>query len=236
MIDERKKAILEYIVRDYIQTAIPVSSGKISAAGAIDASPATIRNTMLELDEEGYITQPYTSAGRIPTEKGYQYFIEHCTEWRDPSREAKREVQKAVSQKSASIDEIFEDISRTLARRLKLFSGIGMWGASQHMSTSGLGEVFQEPEFMEHTTALEFARRIESIHEEMRSLALRPHTSSHLPAIDIDTFGIVSVSYTDRGGTSYMAFTMGPRRMDYEEAGSLLKYTMEDFINNHKDI
>jgi transcriptional regulator of heat shock response len=233
MLDQRKQSILEYIVRDYIRTAIPVSSGKMSAAGAIEASPATIRNIMTELDEEGYIMQPHTSAGRIPTEKGYQYFIEHCTEWRDPPKNTKRELQKAVARKEESIERAFEEVSKALARHLKLFSGIGVWGHNEHLSTHGLGDVFQEPEFLEHTIALEFAQQVEHIHEDMKKLAMQAHGEhTQLPSVAIGTFGVVSVSYTDPNGTSYVAFSMGPRRMNYEEAGSLLKYTIEDIINN----
>ncbi len=233
MLDVRKQAILEYIVRDYIRTATPVSSGKMSSTGAIDASPATIRNIMTELDEEGYITQPHTSAGRIPTEKGYQYFIEHCTEWRDPPKNTQRELQRAVAGNRENIERSFEEVSKALARHLKLFSGIGVWGQNEFLSTHGLSDVFQEPEFMEHTTTLEFAERIEHIHDEMKKLAMRAHGElTQLPSVVIGTFGVVSVSYTDPHGTSYVAFSMGPRRMNYEEAGSLLKYTIEDIINN----
>ena len=75
MLDSRKEHILDFIVRDFVRTAIPVSSGRVSdkkaigggIAGSPAGSPATIRNIMLELDEEGYLYQPHTSAGRAPS-------------------------------------------------------------------------------------------------------------------------------------------------------------------------
>ena len=76
MLDERKAAILSAIVREYIETAQPVGSGRIAAAPGVDVSPATVRNEMAALEDLGYLAQPHTSAGRIPTDKGYRFFVD----------------------------------------------------------------------------------------------------------------------------------------------------------------
>lgn len=76
MLDERKAAILAAIVREYIETAQPVGSGRIAAAPGVDVSSATVRNEMSALEELGYLVQPHTSAGRIPTDKGYRFFVD----------------------------------------------------------------------------------------------------------------------------------------------------------------
>ncbi|MBI3337326.1 MAG: DeoR family transcriptional regulator [Candidatus Staskawiczbacteria bacterium] len=76
MISERQIRILNSLVKEYIDSAEPVSSNLLKKKCGLDVSPATIRNEMQELTEQGYIKQPHTSAGRIPTEKGYRYFIE----------------------------------------------------------------------------------------------------------------------------------------------------------------
>lgn len=76
MLDERKAAILSAIVREYIETAQPVGSGRIAAAPGVDVSSATVRNEMAALEELGYVVQPHTSAGRIPTDKGYRFFVD----------------------------------------------------------------------------------------------------------------------------------------------------------------
>lgn len=226
VLHERQKRILEYIVRDYIRTAVPVSSGKISESDTFESSPATIRNVMLELDEKGYIVQPHTSAGRIPTEKGYHYFIKYCTTWRDPSLQAQRELSSAALRTEKEPQEAFDEISKTLARHLRLFSGVSLWGEHERLFAHGLGEVFKEPEFEEHDTVLEFTRRIEHLHEELRALRARSHDdeTSYAPDVSVGTFGVVSMSFHSRDGTSYTAFSMGPKRMNYEHAGSLLRY------------
>lgn len=76
MITNRQEKILNLLIREYIDKAEPISSELLKKKCSLDVSPATIRNDLQGLTKEGYIAQPHTSAGRIPTEKGYRYFIE----------------------------------------------------------------------------------------------------------------------------------------------------------------
>jgi heat-inducible transcriptional repressor len=80
MLDERKTAILRAIVHEYIATAQPVGSTHIANAPGVHVSSATVRNEMAVLEQEGFLVQPHTSAGRIPTDKGYRFFVDHMTE------------------------------------------------------------------------------------------------------------------------------------------------------------
>ncbi len=77
MLDERKAMILRAVVEEYIETAQPVGSGLVARAPGVQVSPATVRNDMAVLEQEGYLYQPHTSAGRVPTEKGYRFFVDH---------------------------------------------------------------------------------------------------------------------------------------------------------------
>jgi len=76
MLDERKSAILSAVVQEYIATALPVGSTHIADAPGVHVSSATVRNEMAVLEQEGYLVQPHTSAGRIPTDKGYRFFVD----------------------------------------------------------------------------------------------------------------------------------------------------------------
>jgi heat-inducible transcriptional repressor len=76
MLDDRKAAVLHAVVQEYIETAQPVGSSRISNAPGVEVSSATVRSDMAHLEEEGYLTQPHTSAGRIPTDKGYRFFVD----------------------------------------------------------------------------------------------------------------------------------------------------------------
>src|SRR5690554_4656775 len=77
MLTERQKKILQAVVDDYIQTAEPVGSRTVSKRKGVGFSAATIRNEMSDLEEMGYLEQPHTSAGRIPSHKGYRYYVDH---------------------------------------------------------------------------------------------------------------------------------------------------------------
>jgi heat-inducible transcriptional repressor len=77
MLDDRKTAILSAVVQEYIATAQPVGSTHIAGVPGVNVSPATVRNEMAVLEQEGYLVQPHTSAGRIPTDKGYRFFVDH---------------------------------------------------------------------------------------------------------------------------------------------------------------
>jgi len=79
VLDDRKLAVLRAIVQDYVSTMEPVGSKSLVDRHHLDVSPATIRNDMAVLEEEGYIAQPHTSAGRIPTDKGYRLFVDRLT-------------------------------------------------------------------------------------------------------------------------------------------------------------
>ena len=76
MLDDRKSAILRAVVEEYIETALPVGSNAVARARGLAVSPATVRNEMGALEREGYLAQPHTSAGRIPTDKGYRFFVD----------------------------------------------------------------------------------------------------------------------------------------------------------------
>ena len=76
-LDERKVKILDAVIRNYLATGEPVGSRTISKYTDLNLSSATIRNEMADLEELGYIVQPHTSAGRIPSDKGYRFYVDH---------------------------------------------------------------------------------------------------------------------------------------------------------------
>ena len=79
MLDDRKSAILRAVVQQYIETAQPVGSTTVAARPDVGVSSATVRNDMTVLERDGYLAQPHTSAGRVPTEKGYRFFVDGLT-------------------------------------------------------------------------------------------------------------------------------------------------------------
>src|ERR1700690_3206865 len=92
-LSERQKSLLLIIIRDYIDSAQPVSSKRLVEHHRLDLSSATIRNEMSALTELGYLRQPHTSAGRVPTEEGYRYFVSQMID----QAELSKAVQHTIS-------------------------------------------------------------------------------------------------------------------------------------------
>src|SRR6201994_4076325 len=115
VLDERKLAVLRAIVEDYVSTTEPVGSKSLVDRHGLDVSPATIRNDMAVLEEQGYIAQPHTSAGRIPTDKGYRLFVDRLTAVK-PMSAAERRAIEAFLVGAYSADEIVARTVRLLAQ------------------------------------------------------------------------------------------------------------------------
>ena len=115
MLDDRKAAILRAVVQEYIETAQPVGSGRIARADGVDVSSATVRNEMATLETEGYLVQPHTSAGRIPTEKGYRYFVDTIGSPGALRGDQARQVRDFFRAAHGEIEEMLEATSRLLA-------------------------------------------------------------------------------------------------------------------------
>ncbi|MCX7903774.1 MAG: heat-inducible transcriptional repressor HrcA [Caloramator sp.] len=108
---ERKRYILKAIVDDYIETAEPVGSRTIAKKYEMGISSATIRNEMADLEELGYLEQPHTSAGRVPSDKGYRYYVDKLINIKDPTPEEASEIKSILQ--FATICEIDNIIKRT---------------------------------------------------------------------------------------------------------------------------
>ncbi|MSQ15351.1 MAG: heat-inducible transcription repressor HrcA [Dehalococcoidia bacterium] len=105
MLSQRRESILKGIIGEYLATAVPVASLTIARIGTLGVSPATIRNDMALLEEEGYITHPYTSAGRVPSDKGYRYYLEWLMPLEALSLPYRRTILHQFHQVEGDIDE-----------------------------------------------------------------------------------------------------------------------------------
>src|SRR5438105_3778205 len=115
MLDERKAAILRVVVEEYIETAQPVGSSHVAAVPSLSVSSATVRNEMATLERDGYLVQPHTSAGRIPTDKGYRFFVDSLTEPGplDPAR--RQQVKTFFARAHGELEQMLQDTSRLLS-------------------------------------------------------------------------------------------------------------------------
>ncbi len=114
-IDERKLEVLRAIVEDYVLTHEPVGSKALAERHALGVSPATVRNDMAVLEEEGYIAQPHTSAGRIPTDKGYRLFVDRLSQVKPLSSPERRAIQTFLDG-AIDLDDVVRRTVRLLAQ------------------------------------------------------------------------------------------------------------------------
>ena len=111
-LDERKKKILQAVIRNYLETGEPVGSRTISKYTDLNLSSATIRNEMSDLEELGYIVQPHTSAGRIPSDKGYRFYVDNLMEEKD--REVS-EMKDFVIERTEKMEQVLKQVVKLLA-------------------------------------------------------------------------------------------------------------------------
>ena len=115
MLDNRKKRILQAIVDEYINTAEPVSSGSIVNKYGLDFSSATIRNDMAELEKVGFLDKPHTSSGRIPSAKGYRFYVDELIKDDNISLEEIKYIQSKLETKVNQIEELTKIATSTLS-------------------------------------------------------------------------------------------------------------------------
>ncbi len=115
MLDERKAAILRAVVEEYIQTAQPVGSGHVARSERVGVSSATVRNDMAVLEQEGYLAQPHTSAGRIPTEKGYRFFVDELSGPGQLDRGATQQVRDFFDTTHGELQRMLHDTTSLLS-------------------------------------------------------------------------------------------------------------------------
>ena len=116
MLDERKAAILRAVVEEYIATAQPVGSAHVAASPDIGVSPATVRNEMSYLEHEGYLVQPHTSAGRVPTDKGYRAFVDQLSGPGPLTNTQRQLVKEFFATAHGELEGMLQDTSRLLSR------------------------------------------------------------------------------------------------------------------------
>ena len=115
MVEDRKLAVLRAIVEDYVSTQEPVGSRALVERHQLGVSPATVRNDMAALEDEGFITQPHTSAGRIPTDKGYRLFVDRLSQVKPLSAAEKRAIATLL-EGAIDLDDVVQRSVRLLAQ------------------------------------------------------------------------------------------------------------------------
>jgi heat-inducible transcriptional repressor len=116
ILSERERLVLNSIVENFVRNAAPVGSRYLAKRSGMDMSPATIRNVMMDLEEMGFVTQPHTSAGRVPTDKGYRFYVDSLMLVEALSQQEKQHILEHLRRVSQGVDTMLESASQVLAR------------------------------------------------------------------------------------------------------------------------
>ncbi|HVW35116.1 MAG TPA: heat-inducible transcriptional repressor HrcA [Acidimicrobiia bacterium] len=114
--DERKAAILKALIEEYVETGQPVGSGTVAREAGLNVSSATVRNEMAVLEREGYVTHPHTSAGRVPTDKGYRLFVDRLSQKKQLDTTARQEVASFFATAHHALEDMLHETSLLLSR------------------------------------------------------------------------------------------------------------------------
>jgi heat-inducible transcriptional repressor len=116
VVEQRKRHLLQWIVHYYIKTSKPVSSGLIAEEAGLDLSSATVRNILQDLEDEGYLAQPHTSAGREPTDKGYRFFVDYLSDVQRLAATEKERIEEGYTRRIEELDTLLVETSRLLSQ------------------------------------------------------------------------------------------------------------------------
>jgi heat-inducible transcriptional repressor len=164
---DRQKQILSAIVEQYAEVASPVGSSLL--AKVFDVSSATIRAEMAELERTGYIHQPHTSAGRVPTDKGYRYYVNHLLEMKESGPERRGERALTARVQDGGLPE--RTIRNAVDTLVELTHNLGLATIGDQLYMSGLSNLFGQPEFMSGSQVQQVAVLLDNLEPWLREAA-----------------------------------------------------------------
>lgn len=218
------------VIEEYTQTAIPVGSSMLVEKYGLEVSSATIRNDMVELEEEGFLYQPHISAGRIPTDKGYRYFVEEIMGDKELSKKEQQSLQREFLKLKAQNTRL----TRTTAKLMSHLSGnlaiSGLIGKDE-FSDFGMKELMSQPEFQEIDEMCRLAEALDYVDETFDKLVAELHegeTKIYIgkenPINEISNCSMIVSPYETESGEKGILALIGPKRMKYAKNKSIIEY------------
>lgn len=229
--DERKENILSEIIEEYSKYAEPVGSQYIAESLAKEVSPATIRNEMAELEKMGYIAQPHTSAGRIPTEKGYRYYIENFLEKRKLLRREQDVLEKSFA---TDPERKFKNLAKGMAEVTQ--EGVFIAFSKGNLYYTGISNLISHPEFSDYEYACLMSETIDRLDEIIlkifdavgEDIAVMIGSKSPFGAESGSLLAGVHFEDSHKG----LIGLLGPMRMDYQKNYAVMEYARGLIMQN----
>lgn len=226
MLDERKSHLLRALVETHIDTGAPVGSADLAESKQMNVSAATVRNELAALEEEGYLFQPHTSAGRLPTEKGYRYFIEHERLDTPLATRDRQRIRRCISSRIPSVAPSL--LLRRVAKGVsELAEEAVVVGFSPYdLYWTGLSYLLEQPEFQDAEELRDLSYVLDHFDERM-AILYREFRDDLGILIGRDNpfssdLATVLLRYRSRAGSGLFGI-LGPMRMPYGRNVALLR-------------
>ncbi|HET7673116.1 MAG TPA: transcriptional regulator [Candidatus Saccharimonadales bacterium] len=221
----RQEEILRAIVEQYAEVASPVGSSLL--AKVFNVSSATIRAEMAELEKLGYISQPHTSAGRVPTDKGYRYYVNTLSEPSENGKEESR-AEKALTSRVHHAGMPEQTIRNAVDTLVELTHNLGLATIGDQLYMSGLSNLFGQPEFMQAGQVQEVARLLDNLEPWLHEAAPNKPLSVFIGRENPIGRGagcslIISKFRSPYSDKSYVG-VLGPTRQSYKNVMGLVQH------------
>lgn len=237
---DRKKQIFSAIVEHFIETAQPVGSKTIILSYKFDVSPATVRNDMAELEEEGLIFQPHTSAGRVPTDAGYRLYVDELADFDLATKMASKKIHELRKSYLAGI------VKQKVHGAVKLLSeatpnmAFATIPENNRTFFMGFSKILLQPEFaMEPIRASQVMEVIEDDQAFLKGLStldigedIKIFIGQENILPTIESCSLIVTSYQYEGYKGYIGI-LGPKRMPYAYNNAVLK-EIRDLLNSNE--
>jgi len=224
----RKRAVLASTINRYIQNAEPVSSGDI--AREFDLSSATIRNIFADLEQAGLLTHPYTSGGRIPTNKGYRYYVDFLISQMGLLDNEKERIVKEYKREIGRLEDALEETSEIISTITHYAGMVSFLDWQDKLFYRGLSHVLEQPEFKDYQKVrilikmIEDKGRLLSIINQDFDGKVKVYIGKELGCPEIEDCSLVVCSYRVKNKPSGKLAVLGPARMEYNHTIPSLEY------------
>jgi len=229
MLDERKKALLSQIIKQHIHSALPVGSKILAQCKDLNRSSATIRNEMSQLEAEGYISHPHTSAGRLPTAKGYRFYLDNLIGSSELLEKEQQLLKDFINQFKG---EQLELIIKNLAKKLAEFSqnAIVVGFSPYDFYYTGIANLFIQPEFKNQACLYDLSLTIDhwdkvmtDLFEEVNAVSVKIGSANPFS----EQCSVVLTPWQIKNHQGILGI-LGPMRMDYEHNLGLVNFIREN--------
>lgn len=226
--ESRKRTVLAATINKHIKEALPVASGDI--AGDFALSSATIRNIFSELEEDGYLTHPYTSGGRVPTRRGYRYYVDFLISQMELLDEEKERVANEYKREIRRLEDVLEGTSELISKITHYTGIVSFLEWQDKLFYKGISLVINQPEFQDFSRVsllikmIEDRERILDIINRDFEGKVKVYIGEELGCPEIEGCSLVVSSYRMKKKPLGRIALIGPMRMEYKHAIPALEY------------